>query len=320
MKSYKFRIYPNKEQETALENTLRTCRHLYNNILAERKAMWESMGISVTYKMQQNTLPERKENNPYLEQVHSQVVQDVLWRVDKAYKAFFRRVKKGEKAGYPRFKNRDRYDSLTYPQYPSGAIIKDDKLRLSKIGDIRIFLHRKIEGTIKICTIRRDVDRWYACFSVEMPDVLITKKETKNAVGVDVGLESLITLSNGEKIEPPKFLRKSEIKLAVEQRRLSKKQRGSKNRQKQRTKVARFHRKIREQRTDFNHKLSRMLVSRFDYIAFENLHIQNMMQHPYLAKSIADASWSQLMSFTRYTVLTYCWWLKRLLPFSVAVL
>jgi len=252
----------------------------------------------LTYHDQATALPRMKEDNPFLLQVHSQVLQDTLRRVDKSFKNFFRRVKNGEKPGYPRFKGYWRYDSFTYPQ--SGFRL-DGKLWLSKIGGISIRLHRKIpeDAVIKTCTVRRDVDRWYACFSVELPDVKV-KKPIEKAVGVDVGLTSIVTLSTGEKIKPPKFLRKSEKKLAREQRRLSRKKKGSKNRLKQRIKVAKLYRKIREQRVDFNHKLSRKLVDNYDLIAFEDLRIKNMLQNHHLAKSISDAGWSQLQSFTTY--------------------
>lgn len=153
---------------------------------------------------------------------------------------------------------------------------------------------------MKTCTIRRDVDRWYACFPVEIPVTVMETKHPKNPIGIDVGLKSLITLSNGEKIEPPKYLRKMQKRLRREQRRLSRKRKGSNNRDKQRIKVARVHRKVRLQRTDFNHKLSHTLVNRFDLIAFERLSIRNMIRNHHLAKSIADASWYQLQSFTSY--------------------
>jgi putative transposase len=302
-KSFKFRLYPSKEQRAKLEQTLNTCRILYNNALAERRDAWKNEERSVGYHEQAISLPEQKGSNPYLPQVHSQVLQDTLRRVDKTFKNFFRRLEeyrkgKDEKPGYPRFKGYWRYDSFTYPQ--SGFKL-DGKLYLSKIGDISIKLHRKIpeDAVIKTCTIRRDVDRWYACFSVELPDIK-EKKPIEKAVGVDVGLTSIVTLSTGEKIAPPKFLRKSEEKLALEQRRLSRKKKGSKNRLKQRIRVAKLHRKIRDQRTDFNHKLSRILVDSYDLIAFEDLQIKNMLQNHHLAKSIADAGWYQLQSFTAY--------------------
>ncbi len=296
-RTFKYRLYPAKEHIVKLEEILEACRLLYNDALAERRRKYEE-GEPVSYYEQKKTLVEVKKNDPHLQDVYSQVLQDVVLRLNKSFSDFYRRVKDGEKPGYPRFKGRNRYDSFTYPQ--SGFKIVGKKLMLSKIGSINIKLHRAIEGRIKTCTIRRNVDRWYACFSVEIPIALESKKEPVCAVGVDVGLNSLITLSNGKKIEPPKFLSKSEKKLARGQRRLSRRKKGSKNREKQRIKVAKLHRKIREQRTDFNHNLSRMLADNYDLIAFEDLRIGNMLRNHHLSKSIADASWHQLQAFTAY--------------------
>ena len=160
-------------------------------------------------------------------------------------------------------------------------------------------MHREIEGKIKTCTIKRDVDQWYVSFSCEI-DIPIIPIEIKTITGIDVGLNSLMTFSNGEKIEPPKYLRASEKRLAREQIHLSKKKKGSKNRNKQRIKVAKVHRRIRFQRKDFNHKLSTNLVNNYDHVVFEKLQIQNMVQNHRLAKSIVDASWSQLINLTIY--------------------
>jgi putative transposase len=295
-KTFKYRLYPSKDQLARLEQTLTTCRILYNSALAERKSAWDTEGRSVGYHEQAVALRARKRENPYLPQVHSQVLQDVLRRVDRSFKNFFRRVKNGEKPGYPRFKGRDRYDSFTFPQ--SGFAINGKKLVLSKIGAVSIKRHRPIEGEVKTCTIRRDIDRWFACFTVELPDV--EKVEPKTAVGVDVGLLRLVTLSTGETFENPKYIKKAERKLKREQRRLSRKKKGSRNRAKQRIKVAMAHRKVREQRKDALHKLSRELVDRFDLVAFEDLLIKNMLKNHYLAGSISDAAWHMLQGFTAY--------------------
>lgn len=151
-----------------------------------------------------------------MQQIHSQVLQDVLRRLDKAFQNFFRRVKSGEKPGYPRFKSKNRFKSITYPQ--SGFEVKDGKLHLAKIGDVRIFQHREIEGKIKTLTVKRDcVSDWYAVFVAEQK-IPVAVGEPKIAFGVDVGIEKLATLSNGQTIEHPEFLRKSEKRLKRLQR------------------------------------------------------------------------------------------------------
>jgi len=301
-RTYQFRLYPTTPQATTLTQWLTTCRMLYNNCLAERKDAWHTHHQSVSYYEQATQLQVAKQTNPFLKAVHSQVLQDTLRRLDKTFKHFFRRSKKGENAGYPRFKGKYRYDSFTYPQ--SGFALEKKKLRLSKIGSITIKLHRPIpsEGVIKTCTIKRDVDHWYACFSLELPDPApgSQQREIQNAIGVDVGLKSLLTLNNGETIDNPRWFRNSEKKVAKEQRRQARKQKGSNNRHKQNRKVAQLHRKIRHQRKDFHHKLSRKLVDSYDLIVYENLTITNLVKNPHLAKSISDAGWGQLMCFTEY--------------------
>jgi putative transposase len=227
---------------------------------------------------------------PYQKEVFSQVLQDAIKRVDKSFKNFFNGF------GYPRFQGLNRYNSFTYPQL--GFSIEDEKLILSKIGTIKIILHREIEGKIKTCTIKKDIDQWYVSFSCELDDPVPVKVKTRT--GIDVGLISLITLSNGEQIEPPKFLRGSEDKLTHEQKRLSRKKKGSGKRNKQRIIVSKVHRKIRNRRKDFAHKTSRMLVDNYDLIKFEDLQIKNMVQNHHLAKSISDAGWYQLMNLTEY--------------------
>lgn len=216
-------------------------------------------------------------------------------RVDLAFKAFFQRVKAGENPGYPRFKERDRYDSFTYKQ--SGFKLDGDRLHLSKIGEVRIVLYRPIEGTIKTLTIRRSsTGKWYACFSVEYDPSPAPHKET--VVGIDVGLESFATLSNGEKIENPRFFRTDERVLAKAQRKLSKAQKDTPERKKARKIVAHVHERIVNRRLNFAHQTSRQLVDRFGTIVFEELNITNMQKNHPLAKSIADVAWNMFISIT----------------------
>ncbi|MEA1984420.1 MAG: transposase [Euryarchaeota archaeon] len=272
--------------------TLDVCRYIHNEFLADRRNAYDRCNIGLTTFDQINQLKYLKFGTP----VQSQVKQDVLRRLGKSFNAFFRRCKSGKKPGYPRFKCKNRYNSFTYPQ--SGFKIEDNRLKLSRIGNIKIKQHRDMEGKIKTCTIKREVDQWYAVFSVDMghsPE----KVNPNTSIGIDVGLNSCVTLSNGEQYDSPKYYRRSEKMLAVQQKRLSTKKKGSKNRNKHKITVAKVHRKIRNQRLDFNHKLSRFLVNRFDKIVFEDLNIVNMVKNHCLAKSIHDVAWNQLIQMTK---------------------
>ena len=304
-KTYKFRLYPTKKQWEKLDWTVEVCRHLYNSCLIDRKNFYQRNGIGLSRVSQQEILRRDKDRVEFLHDVYSQVLQEVLFRLDKAYQNFFRRIKLkkegrwGRKVGYPRLKGQNRYDSITYPQYGGFQILNGGKkLKLSKIGAIRMRMHRQIEGQIKQCTIRKDVDRWYACFSVQYNPLPQEIPDTET--GMDVGLTVLGTLSNGEKIENPKYLKQAENKLKKLQRSVSKKKKGSKNRNKARIKIARQHRKVRNQRSDGHHKKSRKLVDAFGLIKVENLHILNMVKNHYLAKAILDAAWGMLFLYIAY--------------------
>jgi len=298
LKTYKFRLYPTKSQRTRMERTLDLCRWTYNRTLAYRKDAWEKEGRSTSKYETNNLLPGWKVEKPELCEVFSQVLQNAQERVDLAMKAFFRRVKAGENPGYPRFRGRGWYDSFTYPQF--GFKLEAGKLRLSKIGDIKIKLHRQIEGNIKRLTVSRSATgKWFACFTVDLEENHPPWKDG-SAVGVDLGLESFATLSNGEKIENPRFFRSDEKELAKAQRKLSKAQKGTPERKKALKVVQRVHERIANRRHNFAHQVSRNLVDRFGTICFEDLNIKGMVQNHSLAKSISDVSWNMLVNFTSY--------------------
>jgi len=246
---------------------------------------------------------ELKRALPEFSHVYSQVLQDVLRRVDRAFASFFDRVqqrRKGEhvKAGYPRFKPAWRYSSMTYPQAKNFKITNGHVI-LPKVGTLRVFMHRDPVGEIKTMTVKRDcVGDWYIVLTVELPDV--SRRTPQTAVGVDVGLVKLIQATSGEFVEAPRFLRKSEEKLKRAQRKLSRKAEGSRNREKARVRVASIYRKIRRRREDLLHKISKTLVERADLIVFEDLPIARMVRDHRLAKSIYDAAWGKLYQYASY--------------------
>ena len=290
-------MYPNRQQEAQLELTLDTCRHLYNLALADQKNAYEQEGISRSYEDQAAILTIERKNGNFTG-IYAHCLQDVLRRLDKSFKAFFRRVKSGEKPGYPRFKGEGWYKSFTYPDSETGYKLEGSKLTLSKIGTIRIFKHREVEGKIKTCTIKKDLlGHWYAVLVAEIEDVPAI--EPKTAVGVDVGLKSLITTSTGESIQYPRYYIQLEEKLAAAQRSLSRKKKGSANRQKAKAKVAKISKRIQNLRDEFLNQVSRKLVDSADLIVFENLNISGMLKNHHLAKHIQDHAWGKLIQFTQ---------------------
>jgi putative transposase len=287
IKTYKYRLYPNKEQQQKIDITIDLCRNLYNAALEHRIYLYKHAGISVTYIVQQNELPELKQVMPEYKTVQSQVLQNVLRRLDKAYQNFFRRVRQGEKPGFPRFQSYKRYSSFTYPQ--SGFALSGNHLQLSKIGNVKVKLHRPIEGIIKTCTIVRKNGRYYVCFSceVEPRTIPLTYQDT----GIDMGVKEFCITSDGELLANPKNYRKTEAKLKKQQKSLSRKTKGSNRRKKAVSNLAGTHEHIANQRKDNAYKVANYLLSKYDIIVREDLQIENMVKNHHLAKSISDAGW-----------------------------
>ncbi len=298
MKSYKFKLSPSKAVQTKFVQTLNLCAELYNSALQERRDAWKLNRVSINFYSQAVQLPLIKIDRPEFEDVYSQVLQDTLRRLSKAFDSFFRRSRQGNsKVGFPRFKSHSRYDSFCYVQ--SGFKIVDDKLHLSKIGSVKIKLHRAIEGTIKTCTIRRESNGWYVIFACEI-EGKAQIQTIQSVVAVDVGLTTFGTLSNGDKIKNPRFFKTDEKALAKVNRRLSVEQKGTKQFKKRVKVLQKIYRRSRNRRDNFAHQQSRKLVNSFDAIFFEDLNICEMMRCGFLAKSIADAAWNQLIGFTTY--------------------
>ncbi|HEY0323683.1 MAG TPA: transposase [Pyrinomonadaceae bacterium] len=292
-KAFKYKLRVSRAVNEKLTSTLNVCRELYNAALQERRTAYRVAGVSLNYETQAHQLPEIKEARPDVASVHSQVLQDTLKRVQKSFDAFFRRIKEGEKAGYPRFRNLYRYHSFTFPQ--TGWKLEGNKLTLSKIGSCRVRFSRPIEGTIKTVTLKQEVDGWYISFGVECNLCRYIPK-TGASVGVDVGIESFATLSTGVTIANPQHLRQAERRLKTAQRRVSRKKRGSKNRGKAAHLLAKQHLRIKRQRLDFLHKVSLQMIREFDDIAVEDLNIRGMVKHHRLAKSISDAAWGRFLA------------------------
>jgi putative transposase len=295
--SYKYRLQPTPAQKRILEEQLNLCRSTYNTLLKhcydERKA---GRGTP-THKSLTYLLPELKARTPRLERVFSQVLQNIAKRVRYGFENYWARRRAGLKADTPHFRRARDYSSLTYPQF--GFKLDGSTLRLSKIGDLRLKLHRPVEGRVKTLTISRSPsEKWYAVFScvVDLKPI----EGRLPAVGVDLGLSSLVALSDGTLIEAPKNYRMSEYKLRKLHRRVSRRCVGSNNRGRARVQLAVQYERVSNQRRDFAYKTARSIVNKYEKVVLEDLKICNMVRNSHLSKSIGDAGWGLLRSALTY--------------------
>ena len=300
--TYKFRLNPTKAQRTAMQQSLDACRWVYNKTLETRKRAWQDEKKRVSLYDTNKMLTQWKRDNPFVKSAFSQALQEAQTRVDLAFKAFFRRVKAGsKKAGYPRFRGFNRYDSFTYKQYGNGVKLSDDSLYLSKIGLVKINLHRQPCGTPKLVTIQRDrLGNWYACFScIVEPQHL---EPTHEVVGIDLGLTKFMVLSNGGVVQRQRCMKQDQKDLKRLQRKVSRLPKGCPERRKAVRALNHVHTRIAHRRKEFAHKVSRQLVDRYQLIVFENLDIAAMQQDTFktITRGIADVAWGQVVAFTTY--------------------
>jgi putative transposase len=317
---YRYRIYPTNGQVSALENTFSMCRHLYNRSLAERKDAYEQTGKGIGYAQQQNALPALKKQKPWYKGVHSQVLQNTLQRLDGAYQRFFERVKAGEKPGFPKFKKRGQWSSITYPQYKGtpGALFP-----VPKIGMMRCVLHRDLpdQATIKTMTIAKESgNRWFASFSFTLPFVppaLVNEPNT--AIGIDLGCNDLYYGSDRSYVKAPKLYREAQANLKKLQRRFAKEKKQTPRWYKLLWALGKAHSRVARKRLDFLHKAANELLAKADILCCEDLRITHMTRRPRpkkddaghyapngaaakggLNKSILDAGWGTFLDILTY--------------------
>jgi putative transposase len=293
-KAFVFRLYPSRSQRRRLEAVRETCRRFYNDLLRWRKDAYELHGISITKTEQLRQVRVEKDTSPYAADVHSHILQNVVADLDKAFQAFFRRVKAGEDPGYPRFKGRNRFAGFGFKEYGNGFKIDGRRLRLSGIGRIAVRWHREIEGAIKTARIYCRAGKWFVAFACKVEKTEPLPK-TGESIGVDVGLVRLATLNNGERVENPRWYRRILRELRVVQRSIARKKLGGSNRRRAVRRLQRLLLKVANTRKDFLNKFADELIRRFDRIVLEDLHVTAMARGRF-AMSILDAGWSYLLS------------------------
>ncbi|MBU3957492.1 MAG: IS200/IS605 family element transposase accessory protein TnpB [Nanoarchaeota archaeon] len=298
LKSYKFRLYPNKKQEELIRKHIGCCRFIYNYSLVKKIESYEKEKKTLSHYDLNGLLPELKKEFEWLKEVNSQSLQQENNHLDNAFKRFFR-----EKKGFPNFKSKkNEKKSFSIPQ-SCEVNFKSGRISLPKLGEIKSVLHRTFKGKIKNTTVSMTpTNKYFISILVDDGKKLPKQKKFnfKNTVGIDVGITHFAMLSNGEKIENPKYLKNSLERLKILQRRTSKKQKGSANRRKANLKVSKLHEKIANQRNDFLHKFTHKIVSENQAVAIESLNITGMIRNHNLAQAISDAGWSECFRQIEY--------------------
>jgi putative transposase len=295
---YRFRLYPTRSQCEALVIQRDLLRRFYNAALEQRMGAWRAQHKSLNYYDQAAEIAAVKDECPEYAKVHTHLLQDVLKRLDRAFRAFFRRLKAGQKPGFPRFKGRDRYNTFSFQDAAHGngaAFVAGGKrLRVAGVGNVKIKLHREQEGVLKTIGVTLDGDgHWYTLITRDVePESL---PATGQEIGIDLGLHSFIATSDGEPVPNPRHLETARIRMERAQRKASRRVIGSTRRRRARRELAAAHAHIRNTRRDFHHKTARDLVRRFDFISIEDLNIHGMARG-LLAKSVNDAAWAQFIS------------------------
>lgn len=297
-KAFKYRAYPNRPQAVAMEELLETHRRLYNDALADRKQCFETEARTLTYGEQSARLKNKRQENPYLARANFSSCQRTLKRLDRAFAAFFRRVKAGEKPGYPRFRGRGRFDSIEFTVGDGARLTPEGRAYFQSVGEVKIKRHRPLEGVVKTITFLRQADGWFVVFVCDLGDGPSPVSDGP-AVGIDLGLKAFLVTSDGETVAPPQPYRRAQQKLRRAQRSVARKKKGGSNRRKAVQRLCRHHQHIADQRKDFHHKTAHGLVGRCGSIVHEALNVQGIARSR-LSKSTLDAGWAQFLAILGY--------------------